>query len=156
MPRPETETLVERALALLAGSEAPRVLDVGVGSGAIALALADERPDARVTGVDVSAAALELAAENAARLGLAVELREGGIETAGEGWDLVAANPPYVATLDGLQPELRFEPETALVGDGLPRADRPRGAHALPRARGRRRRGGRGRGDAAGARLRGR
>ncbi|HKI93135.1 MAG TPA: HemK/PrmC family methyltransferase [Gaiellaceae bacterium] len=119
VPRPETETLVERALALLEGSEAPRVLDVGVGSGAIALALADERPDALVTGVDVSATALELAGENAARLGLAVELREGGIETAGEGWDLVAANPPYVATLDGLQPELRFEPETALLGTGF-------------------------------------
>ena len=55
VPRPETETVVERALALLAGSAAPRVLDVGVGSGAIALALKDERPDAHVTGVDVSA-----------------------------------------------------------------------------------------------------
>lgn len=119
VPRPETETLVERALALLEGSEAPRVLDVGVGSGAIALAVADERPDARVTGVDVSTAALELAGENAVRLGLPVELRKGGIETAGEGWELVAANPPYVATLDGLQPELRYEPETALLGTGF-------------------------------------
>jgi release factor glutamine methyltransferase len=119
VPRPETETLVERALALLAGIRAPRILDVGVGSGAIALALADERPDARVTGVDVSPEALELARENAEQLGLDVELREAGLETAAEGWDLVAANPPYVSSLDGLQPELRFEPERALLGEGM-------------------------------------
>jgi release factor glutamine methyltransferase len=118
VPRPETETLVERALALVAGTRAPRILDVGVGSGAIALALADERPDARVTGVDVSCDALALARENAARLGLEVELREAGVEAAAEGWDLVVANPPYVAGLEGLQPELRFEPEAALVGSG--------------------------------------
>jgi release factor glutamine methyltransferase len=116
VPRPETETLVERALSLIAGLDAPRVLDVGVGSGAIALALADERPDARVTGVDVSPHALALARENAERLGLAVELREAGLEAAAEGWDLVAANPPYVATLQGLQPELEHEPKQALVG----------------------------------------
>jgi release factor glutamine methyltransferase len=119
VPRPETETLVERALALLEGLESPRVLDVGVGSGAIALALADERPDARVTGVDVSRDALALARENAERLGIEVELREGDIEAAGEGWDLVAANPPYVGSLDGLQPELRHEPEGALLGSGF-------------------------------------
>jgi release factor glutamine methyltransferase len=119
VPRPETETLVERALALVAETEAPRILDVGVGSGAIALALADERPDARVTGVDVSPDALALARENAARLGLEVDLREGGVEAASEGWDIVAANPPYVESLDGLQPELRFEPELALVGTGF-------------------------------------
>jgi release factor glutamine methyltransferase len=119
VPRPETETLVERVLALVAGIEAPRVLDIGVGSGAIALSLADECPDARITGVDVSPDALALARENAERLGLEVELREGGLEAAAEGWDLVVANPPYVASLDGLQPELRFEPETALVGSGF-------------------------------------
>ena len=119
VPRPETEVVVERALALLDGTPAPRVLDVGVGSGAIALALKDERPDARVTGVDESADALELARENADRLGLDVELRTGGLESAQDGWDLVVSNPPYVDTLEGLQPELRFEPEVALVGSGL-------------------------------------
>ena len=119
VPRPETEIVVERALALLNGAAAPRVLDVGVGSGAIALALKDERPDAHVTGVDESEAALALARENAARLGLDVDLRAGGFEAAQDGWDLVVSNPPYVETLAGLQPELRYEPEMALVGSGL-------------------------------------
>jgi release factor glutamine methyltransferase len=119
VPRPETETLVERALALVEGVERPRVLDVGVGSGAIALALKDERPDAQVTGVDVSPAALALARENSERLGLEIELRQGdGAAAVGEGWDLVIANPPYVEELAGLQPELRWEPEVALVGRG--------------------------------------
>jgi release factor glutamine methyltransferase len=119
VPRPETETLVERALALADGIEQPRILDVGVGSGAIALALKDERPDAQVTGVDLSSDALGLARENAERLGLEVELREGdGATAAAEGWDVVVANPPYVERLEELQPELRWEPEIALVGRG--------------------------------------
>ena len=131
VPRPETETLVERTLALAQVIERPRILDVGVGSGAIALALKDERQDARVTGIDVSADALALARENADRLGLEVELRLGdGVEAAAEGWDVVVANPPYVESLEELQPELRWEPEVALVGEGeherLARAARAR------------------------------
>jgi release factor glutamine methyltransferase len=119
VPRPETEIVVERCLALLDGIEAPRVLDIGVGSGAIALALKDERSDARVVGVDVSPGALALAGENAEHLGLEVELRRGNVEAAAEGWELVVSNPPYVDTLDGLQPELHHEPEGALLGVGF-------------------------------------
>ena len=122
VPRPETEVVVDRCLALLEGLPAPRVLDVGVGSGAIALALADEAPHARVTGVDTSPDALALARENADGLGVPVELREGGFEAATEGWDLVVSNPPYVLPdeIDQLEPEVRdWEPRDALVGEGL-------------------------------------
>jgi release factor glutamine methyltransferase len=121
VPRPETEMVVERALAAIDGLAAPRVLDVGVGSGAIALAVADEHPGARVTGVDTSRVALELARENAIRLGLDVELRFGGVDAVEEDWDLVVANPPYIPSgaLADLQPELRWEPRQALVDVGL-------------------------------------
>jgi release factor glutamine methyltransferase len=123
VPRPETEIVVERSLALLEGVSDPRVLDVGVGSGAIALALADELPGgARVVGVDTSAEALSLARENAERLGLVVELRTGGVEAAAEGWDLVVSNPPYVPAdeLAALEPEVRdWEPRAALLASDL-------------------------------------
>jgi release factor glutamine methyltransferase len=122
VPRPETEVVVERCLALLEEIPEPRVLDVGVGSGAIGLAIADEHPGARVTGVDRSRDALALARENAEELDLPLELREAGFEAAAEGWDLVVSNPPYVlpGELDGLQPEIRdWEPRAALVGEGL-------------------------------------
>ena len=122
VPRPETEIVVERCLALLRGEERPRVLDLGTGTGAIALAIDDEHPGARVTAVDVSPDAVALARENADRLGSRIVVREGGLETAAEGWDLVVANPPYVAAPDwsALQPEIRkWEPRGALVGTGL-------------------------------------
>jgi len=122
IPRPETEVVVERCLALLDGVSAPRVLDVGVGSGAIALAIADEHPGARVVGVDTSGDALALAGENAALTGIAIELRYGGFEVAEGDWDIVVSNPPYVspAELPSLQPEIRdWEPHEALVGEGL-------------------------------------
>ncbi len=141
VPRPETEIVVERCLGLLAEVPSPRILDVGVGSGAIALALKDERPDARVVGVDVSAEALSLARENAAALDLDVELREGDIASAGDGWDLVVSNPPYVDTLQGLQPELGFEPTAGHRRRRPSRADRTGRERALRRLRGRRRPG---------------
>jgi release factor glutamine methyltransferase len=119
VPRPETEVVVERALALVADVAEPKILDIGVGSGAIALALKDERPDARVVGVDVSQDALSLARENAERLQLEVELRAGDESAAAEGWDLVVSNPPYVDSLIGLQPELGYEPHVALLGEGF-------------------------------------
>jgi release factor glutamine methyltransferase len=121
VPRPETEIVVERALALLEGIDSPRVLDIGVGSGAIALSLKHERPETRVVGVDVSPKAVSLARENAERLGLDVELRVGDVKAAEEGWDLVVSNPPYVESLEGLQPELRHEPSLALLGTGFHR-----------------------------------
>jgi release factor glutamine methyltransferase len=123
IPRPETEVLVERALALLDGLDRPRVLDVGTGSGAIALAIADEHPGAVVTGIDCSARALELAAENVARTGLAVELADHDLfRGLPDGpWDLIVSNPPYVdaADLQTLQPEVRdWEPHGALSAEG--------------------------------------
>jgi release factor glutamine methyltransferase len=123
VPRPETEIVVERCLALLSGRSGPRLLDVGTGSGAIALALKDEVPGAHVTGLDSSSDALALACENAARTGLEVELVEwdlrGGLPDGP--WDLVVSNPPYVRPdeLGSLEPEVRdWEPRVALVGEG--------------------------------------
>jgi release factor glutamine methyltransferase len=123
IPRPETEILVDRALAAAAGRTAPRVLDVGTGSGAIALAVADEHPGALVTGIDSSPEALALAAENASRTGLMVRLAEHDLfDGLPDGpWDLVISNPPYVdeADLAGLQPEVRdWEPHAALSAEG--------------------------------------
>jgi len=122
VPRPETEIVAERCLELLRGEPAPRVLDLGTGTGAIALALADEHPGAHVTAVDSSPDAVGLARENAERLQLDVEIRQGGFDVAGEGWDLLVSNPPYVSPeeWDALQPEIReWEPRDALVGVGL-------------------------------------
>jgi release factor glutamine methyltransferase len=123
IPRPETETVVERCLALLEGRDAPRVLDVGTGSGAIALAIADEHPGARVTGIDVSAEALSLARENSARTGVAIELLEIDLLSGlpGADWDLVVSNPPYVRPDEatGLAPEVvEWEPHVALFDAG--------------------------------------
>lgn len=150
IPRPETEVVVERCLALLHGVEAPAVLDVGTGSGAIALALADEQPGARVAAIDASAEALALAAENAARTGLDVSLARHDLFAGlpGGPYDLVVSNPPYVEPeeLAGLQPDVReWEPHEALVGVGATGAVaraalavlRPGGALVLEAAEGR-------------------
>jgi release factor glutamine methyltransferase len=142
IPRPETEVVVERCLALLDGAEAPVVLDVGTGTGAIALAIADEQPDAIVTAIDVSEDALALARENAERTGLADrvsfarhDVRDG---LPSGPYDLVVSNPPYVEPddLGTLQPEVRdWEPEQALVGHGVTEQI-TRGAREVLRANG--------------------
>lgn len=124
IPRPETELLVEVALARL--PRGTRVLDVGTGSGAIALALADERPDLTVTGSDVSEDALVVARANAARLGLdRVEwLQADLLDGVPDDFNAILSNPPYVTEADraSLAPEiLRHEPAGALFAgqDGL-------------------------------------
>jgi release factor glutamine methyltransferase len=126
IPRPETELLVELALARIPAQSAAQVADLGTGSGAIALAIASERPQARVVAVDISGDALEVARGNAAALGLDnVEFRRGDwlSPLAGERFDLVVSNPPYIAEGDAhlAQGDLRFEPRGALASgaDGL-------------------------------------
>jgi release factor glutamine methyltransferase len=115
IPRPETELLVEVALEL----RPRRVLDIGTGSGAVALAIADELESTRVTATDRSAGALAVARRNAERLGLAQRVRiEPGTFPAGERFDLVVANLPYVSggEWQRLAPEIReHEPPQALV-----------------------------------------
>ena len=117
VPRPETELLVERALAL-APSAAARVADLGTGSGAVALALASERPAWQVIATDVSVEALAVARANAAALGLQrIDFRSGDWYAAlpGESLDLIASNPPYVAADDAALLTLQHEPRRALT-----------------------------------------
>jgi len=123
VPRPETEVLVEHALGALAGVEAPAVVDVGTGTGAIALAMKDERSDAKVYATDISPDAVELARANAARLGLNVNVLEGALldplPPELRGWvDLIVSNPPYVSLDEyaDLPAEVRADPPGALLG----------------------------------------
>jgi release factor glutamine methyltransferase len=125
VPRPETEIVVERALAHLDGLETPRVLDVGTGTGAIALAIADEHPGAEITAIDASPEALALARENLDLLGIngRVRLSEHDLTQglANDEFDVVVSNPPYIEPedIDTLQPEVRdWEPRIALVAHG--------------------------------------
>lgn len=118
VPRPETELLVERALAAIAGLAHPAVLDLGTGSGAIAVAIAAERPDAAVTATDRSPAALAVARRNAARLAPAnLRFVEGDwfAPLAGRRFDAIVSNPPYVAEGDPALASLAREPRGALV-----------------------------------------
>ena len=121
IPREETELLVELALE----AKAARILDLGTGSGCLAVAVAKELPQSEVTAVDVSAAALVLARENAARHGANVRFLQGDwfAPLPGERFELILANPPYVAEADPhlAQGDVRFEPRSALAAgpDGL-------------------------------------
>ncbi|HET6724647.1 MAG TPA: peptide chain release factor N(5)-glutamine methyltransferase [Gammaproteobacteria bacterium] len=120
IPRPETELLVEQALALIPADADWTIADLGAGSGAIALAIASERPGCRVIATDISRRALAAARANAADAGISnVEFRHGSwLAPLGDiVCDLIVSNPPYVARRDAQssQSELAFEPQRALV-----------------------------------------
>jgi release factor glutamine methyltransferase len=123
IPRPETEVLVDVALAGSAGIRDPVVVDVGTGTGAVGLAIKDERPDATVYGTDLSPEAVSLARENAEALGLPMEVLEGELleplpRDLDGALDVVVCNPPYVALdrRDSLPPDVRAEPALAIFG----------------------------------------
>jgi release factor glutamine methyltransferase len=123
VPRPETEVLVERALEMIDGVDAPIVADVGTGTGAVALAVKRRRPDAAVHATDISEDAVAVARANASRLALDVQMHRGDLldalpsELEGR-LDLVVSNPPYVTReeFEDLPAEVRAEPYEALVG----------------------------------------
>ncbi len=123
VPRPETEILVQAVLDGVEEMRSPVVVDVCTGSGAVALAIKDERPHARVFAIDLSPEAVALARENAETLGLEMTVLEGSLldplplDLRGE-LDVVACNPPYVASeqRDSLPPDVRAEPELAVFG----------------------------------------
>ena len=125
IPRPETEVLIDLAREKLQGLVAPRVLDLGTGSGIVAISLALECPAATLVAVDLSKEAISVARNNAGRLGARVDFRQGDwlAPVVGERFDLIVSNPPYVAdgdphlALNGLP----FEPQMALTdgADGL-------------------------------------
>jgi release factor glutamine methyltransferase len=128
VPRPDTETLVSWALDVLQAHAQhsptpPQVLDLGTGSGAIALAIQHQCPLARVTAVDASAGAIEQARRNAQQLGLPITCLQGHwfSPVAGQRFDLIVSNPPYIAEGDPHLPALRHEPISALTAgpDGL-------------------------------------
>ncbi len=128
VPRPDSETLIEAALALMPGRAEPRrIVDLGVGSGCLLLTLLREFPHAQGVGMDTSAAALAVAGENAEALGVAARVRlvegdwrqPGWTERLGGPFDLLVSNPPYIETaaIAGLMPDVaRFEPHLALDG----------------------------------------
>jgi len=122
-PRADTETLVDWAVECVRELTSPAVLDLGTGSGAVALAVAHLCPQARVSASDVSPDALAVAQGNAQRLGLPVQFALGDwfLPWAGQRFDLIASNPPYVAESDPHWPGLRHEPRLALAAgaDGL-------------------------------------
>jgi len=126
IPRPETELLVEQALARIPDESAWTIADLGTGSGAVALAVATERPRCRVLATDISTAALAVARRNAQQLNIRnIEFHHGEwyAPLAGQVVDLLVSNPPYVAEgdLHLSRGDVRFEPQTALIAgdDGL-------------------------------------
>lgn len=133
IPRPDTETLIERALELLPAGSTARVLDLCTGSGAIAITLAAERSELHLTATDLSAAALEVARRNAERHGVGArcEFLQGDLFAplaAAAHFEVIVANPPYIPEpeIETLQPEVRHEPRLALASgeDGLSHLER--------------------------------
>jgi release factor glutamine methyltransferase len=126
IPRPETEFIVEEALLVMAGHSAPRIADIGTGSGCLAVALARSFPGSTVVATDVSSEALAIARQNAEshEVGNRIEFVETSyLDGVTQEFDLIVANPPYVRDRDkpGLSRDVRHEPEVALFGgeDGL-------------------------------------
>ncbi|MGD0800817.1 MAG: peptide chain release factor N(5)-glutamine methyltransferase [Terracidiphilus sp.] len=126
IPRPETEHLVEKVIELTAGFEQSRIVDVGTGSGAIAVALASKLTQTSITAIDISSRALMIARENAIHNAVSLRFLEGDLlaPVAGEHFEIIASNPPYVPEIDrdALSVEVRdFEPAQALFAgdDGL-------------------------------------
>jgi release factor glutamine methyltransferase len=125
IPRADSETLIEAAMAHFKGEGPKSILDLGTGSGALLLAALSEWPEARALGIDVSATALKIATDNAKRLGLKAEFRTGdwcaGID---ETFDLILCNPPYVDRAAALPPQVAlYEPHQALFADDQGLAD---------------------------------
>ena len=121
-PRPDTETLVDWALEVIAPLASPRVVDLGTGSGAIALALQSQRTDAQVLAVDASTDALAVARANAERLGVPVQFQPANWLAGVEGsFDAIVSNPPYIPSADPHLAALTHEPLQALASgaDGL-------------------------------------
>ncbi|MBE0494784.1 MAG: peptide chain release factor N(5)-glutamine methyltransferase [Campylobacterales bacterium] len=119
VPRPETELLVDEALALLKGCDAPRIVEVGVGSGIISVMLALLLPKAQIVATDISQAALANAQENCVRFGVQerVQLVHGAYLDGVTGvFDLLVSNPPYIAQSSLLESHVLCEPHTALFG----------------------------------------
>jgi release factor glutamine methyltransferase len=123
IPRPDSETLIDAAVAHFGKAGPKRVLDLGTGSGALLLAALDEWPGATGVGVDASEAALTIARINAAAIAPGrADIREGGWTGTGEAFDLILCNPPYIATDEVLPPDVAdWEPASALFAgdDGL-------------------------------------
>lgn len=122
VPRPETELLIESALALLQNGAS--LLDLGTGSGAIALAIASERDDAKITATDISTDALLVAKQNAETLGIEVTFQESRwLESLTGRWQIIVSNPPYIDPADPHLRHLHAEPQHALIADEKGLAD---------------------------------